>query len=260
MFTDVQGVREPAIVAPAEEPKDSNQLGMTSLTLFCMVLIYWFRNLTNAARKVGISAAELLDANPDQKVCLHTLVFSITFFRLLHSFQGILPGQGQGRKDTKAAASPAVHPAGKTRPTQTPTLKTVGKPTIKLKPKPAKPLIPVIQPTWTKLYNVPREITREHIEERMFIREFILRFSSLMSKETKAHLDELGEIIGDGSVDWVANEDDQNQDAPDIPLVSWVSEKCIRSVVFGLLGIYADEAAGPLKKVHLYNSPTQSWK
>ena len=30
-------------------------------------------NLTNAARKVGISAAELLDVNPDQKVSPRTI-------------------------------------------------------------------------------------------------------------------------------------------------------------------------------------------
>lgn len=87
----------------------------------------------------------------------------------------------------------------------------------------------------------------------MFIREFMVRFSSLMDKEAKAHLDELGEIIGDGSVDWVASEDrsTKNRDISDIPLVSWVSERCIRSVVLGLLGIYSEDSTGPLKKARL---------
>jgi hypothetical protein len=122
---------------------------------------------------------------------------------------------------------------------------------MKPKPKPAKPLIPVIQPTWTRLSNVPREITFEHLEERMFIREFMVRFSSLMDKEVKVHLDELGEIVGDGSVDWVISEahPKKSRNTSGIPLVSWVSERCIRSVVFGLLEIYAEDATGPLKKV-----------
>ena len=84
----------------------------------------------------------------------------------------------------------------------------------------------------------------------MYIREFMHRFSSLMIKEAKAHLDELGEIVGDGSVDWAVNETQskKGRNTPDIPLVSWVSAKCIRSVVLGLLGIYAEDASGPLKK------------
>lgn len=80
-----------------------------------------------------------------------------------------------------------------------------------------------------------------------------------MTKEAKAHLDELGEIVGDGSVDWAENGDQpkKGRDTPDIPLVSWVSGKCVRSVVFGLLGIYEDDAAGPLKKVRPHNPPSR---
>lgn len=79
-----------------------------------------------------------------------------------------------------------------------------------------------------------------------------------MDKEAKAHLDELGEIVGDGSVDWVISDvrPKRGQDASGIPLVSWVSEKCIRSVLLGLLGIYAEDATGPLRKVRLRNSCT----
>lgn len=81
----------------------------------------------------------------------------------------------------------------------------------------------------------------------------MVRFSSLMDREAKAHLDELGEIVGDGSVDWVASEvrPKKGRDALGIPLVSWVSEKCVRSVVLGLLGMYAEDATGPLRKVRL---------
>lgn len=210
--------------------------------------MYSPRNLTNAARKVGISAAELLEANPDQKVGLYTCCFPSGFFLTVHSSQGILPGQVQERKRIKAAENLDK----KTKPVTQSTSKAPAKPR-KPRPKPAKPLIPVIQPMWTKLSNVPPEITVEHLEERMFIREFMNRFSPLMPKEAKIHLDELGEIIGDGSVDWVVNETQpkKGKAAPDIPLVSWVSEKCIRSVVFGLLGIYVEDAAGHLKTVRL---------
>jgi len=81
----------------------------------------------------------------------------------------------------------------------------------------------------------------------------MVRFSSLMDKDAKAHLDELGEIVGDGSVDWVASEvrPKKGREASGIPLVSWVNEKCMRSVVLGLLGIYAGDATGPLRKVGL---------
>lgn len=96
-------------------------------------------------------------------------------------------------------------------------------------------------------------MTFEHLEERMFIREFMVRFSSVMDREAKTHLDELGEIVGDGSVDWAASEvrPKKGHNASGIPLVSWVSEKCVRSVVLGLLGIYAEDATGPLRKVRL---------
>lgn len=170
-----------------------------------------------------------------------------SLFPTVRSFQGILPGQGQERKRAKAAAAASLKE--KITPVAVSTSKATEKPK---KTKPSKPMIPVIQPAWTKLSNVPPEITFEHLEERMFIREFMHRFSSLMAKEAKAHLDELGEIVGDGSVDWV-NDDAQpkkGQATPDIPLVSWVSEKCVRSVVFGLLEIYMDDATDSLTKVH----------
>ena len=81
----------------------------------------------------------------------------------------------------------------------------------------------------------------------------MVRFSPLMDKEVKAHLDELGEVVGDGSVDWVGSEDRSRsgRSAPDIPLVSWVSERCMRSVVLGLLGIYAEDSTGPVGKARL---------
>ena len=102
-------------------------------------------------------------------------------------------------------------------------------------------------------------MTLEHLEERMFIREFMARFSLLMDKEAKTHLDELGEIVGDGSVDWVVPEvrPKKGRDTSDIPLVSWVSEKCVRSVVLGLLGIYTEDATGPVRKVRLPSQPLQ---
>jgi len=81
----------------------------------------------------------------------------------------------------------------------------------------------------------------------------MVRFSPLMDKEVKTHLDELGEVVGDGSVDWVGSEGRSGggRGATDIPLVSWVSEKCMRSVVLGLLGIYAEDSTGLLGKVCL---------
>lgn len=182
-----------------------------------------------------------------------------TFYHLaliMYPPQGILPGQGQERKRAKAAAET-------NQPTTSPGVST-SKSTKKPLPNPKpKPLVPVIQPTWTRLSNIPPEITFEHLEERMFIREFTARFSSLMDKDAKAHLDELGEIVGDGSVDWVASElhPQEGRDASDAPLVSWVSEKCMRSVILGLLEIRMRDATGPLKKVCLLCGPcTRHWQ
>lgn len=81
----------------------------------------------------------------------------------------------------------------------------------------------------------------------------MIRFSPLMDKDVRSHLDELGEVVGDGSVDWVGSEDRSRggRSISDIPLVSWVSERCMRSVVLGLLGIYAEDSTGPLGKARL---------
>ena len=86
----------------------------------------------------------------------------------------------------------------------------------------------------------------------------MVRFSSLMDKEAKLHLDELGEVVGDGSVDWVESEGRprNGRDTSAIPLVSWVSEKCIRSVVLGLLGIYSEDSSGPLRKARIPSLPS----
>lgn len=175
-----------------------------------------------------------------------------SFSLIVHLLQGILPGQGQERKRAKAAASAAADTNKTTSPGAS-TSKPAEKLPPKPKPKPIKPRMPIIQPTWTRLSNVPREVTLEHLEERMFIREFMVRFSSLMDKEAKMHLDELGEVVGDGSVDWVVTEvrPKKGRDTLDIPLVSWVSEKCMRSVVLGLLGMYTEDATGPTRKVRL---------
>lgn len=71
-----------------------------------------------------------------------------------------------------------------------------------------------------------------------------MRFSSIIDREAKAHLDELAEIAGDGTTEEAEDDDDNSR-----PLVSWVSEGCIKSIFIGLLSLLADCASPTLKKV-----------
>ena len=72
-----------------------------------------------------------------------------------------------------------------------------------------------------------KRITFEHPEERMFIREPIVRFSPLLDKEVKGYLDELGEVAGGGPVSWVRSEGFPRggRGASGISLVSRIGER-----------------------------------
>ncbi|PPQ84593.1 hypothetical protein CVT25_015796 [Psilocybe cyanescens] len=94
--------------------------------------------------------------------------------------------------------------------------KEVSKPT--LKPLPAL--------KWTP---IPVKLTQVEADERIFIREFILRFSdSLDPIIAKTHLDELERIGGS-----LRTHDDDT--------VDWVSEVCVKAMITGLLGLLAKD-------------------
>lgn len=99
----------------------------------------------------------------------------------------------------------------------------------------------------------------EDLEARIFIREFMMRFSTIMDKDAKPHLDELAEIVGDGSIEWTGDdsgsETGDDNDTSQL-LVSWVSEGCVKSIFTGLLSLLADCGSPTLKKVRSRrNSP-----
>ncbi|KAJ3733597.1 hypothetical protein DFJ43DRAFT_216290 [Lentinula guzmanii] len=81
---------------------------------------------------------------------------------------------------------------------------------------------------------VPAQLKLKDAEDRIFIREFVLRFSDMQGMSiTKAQLEEL-EFIG-GTLD--STDDGDEEDA----CVNWVSEACVKSLVLSLIGCLAAE-------------------
>lgn len=107
---------------------------------------------------------------------------------------------------------------------------------LKDNPKPKPELKPLPALKWTP---VPVKLTQNQADERIFIREFILRFSeSLDPVITKTHIDEL-ERIG-GSLRVHDEEDDT---------VGWVSEMCVKAMVMSLLGLLAKDHDNDISRV-----------
>lgn len=148
---------------------------------------------------------------------------------ILIQLQGVLRGKGQQlvpekkprvvKKVMASAASTLSTKDLATRPTR-PLPKPRGP-----KTKPAPSPKPVPKPLWTR---VPTVLDRTNAEARIHIREFALRFSSLLNL-AKGHLDELEEISGET----VADEEE-------VELVGWVSEACVKALILGLLSVLAD--------------------
>jgi len=107
----------------------------------------------------------------------------------------------------------------------------------KLKPKPKT--LPTLK--WCKV-PLDGSLTLAEAESRMHIREFVLRFASIMDCKslTRKMLEELEEIGGDDSRGRGCGWD--NDDKEDEEVLTWVSEMCAKGVVMGLLGlIHSDE-------------------
>ncbi|KAF8629220.1 hypothetical protein AX17_005803 [Amanita inopinata Kibby_2008] len=91
------------------------------------------------------------------------------------------------------------------------------------KPSPPAPL-----PKWMRLHSILR---LPEAEERIHIREFMLRFAKIMEPAlNKSCLEEL-ELIGGGFRGREVFDD----------MASWVSESCIKSMILGLLSLIVDE-------------------
>lgn len=113
---------------------------------------------------------------------------------------------------------------------------TESKPKPAPKPKakaPSKPKL-LAKPIWT---SVGTALSRTEAEERINIREFALRFSSILEL-SRTHLDELDEIRLPRS----RNLEDEDDD-----FIPWVSEACVKSLLLGLLNMI--DAKGDREKV-----------
>lgn len=86
-----------------------------------------------------------------------------------------------------------------------------------VKAKPKAKAVP--KPVWTDLGT---SLSLDEAEQRIHIRGFILRFSSIIEM-SRAHLDELEEIRSYR----IAEEE----------LSPWISESCLKSLVLSLLGL-----------------------
>ncbi|KAJ3934906.1 MAG: hypothetical protein NXY57DRAFT_599590 [Lentinula lateritia] len=87
--------------------------------------------------------------------------------------------------------------------------------------------------TWSPL---PTQLKVKDAEDRIFIREFILRFSGIPGMAlTKSQLEEFEFIAGTHDLGDDDDDDDENV------YVDWVSETCIKSLVISLIGVLAAE-------------------
>ncbi|KAI0690517.1 hypothetical protein BC835DRAFT_1521597 [Cytidiella melzeri] len=101
------------------------------------------------------------------------------------------------------------------------------------KPKPKAKSMP--KPVWTR---VATDLTLDSAETRIHIREFAVRFASVLQL-TNTQLEELDEISGDNlgeAMEW------DNVETEDVEIISWVSDTCAKSIILGLMDVIADGA------------------
>ena len=88
---------------------------------------------------------------------------------------------------------------------------------------------------------MPWVTSRVQVEERIFIREFALRFGHIMEPTiSKSSLGEL-EFIGGKK-----NDDDE--------MLGWVSEPCVKGLVLGLLGLLAKDHESEVANVSNFDN------
>lgn len=150
------------------------------------------------------------------------LIIKLDIYALLCSLPGshsIVPGAA------KSETNPQVQNSTKTK------AKDVVIP-------PPKKVLPQLK--WTP---VPCVTSKVQVEERIFIREFALRFSHVMEPIiAKSNLEEL-EFIGGKTKN---NDDDE--------MLTWVSEPCLKGLLLGLLGLLAKDHESDVAKVSNFNN------
>lgn len=94
--------------------------------------------------------------------------------------------------------------------------------------------LPVIK--WTPLQL---SLDREEVDERIFIREFFLRFGDFLDPTVaKCHIEELEIIGGRGRK--------QNEDN------AWITDMCIKTLVSSILGVLAKDQEISISKVSVF--------
>lgn len=93
---------------------------------------------------------------------------------------------------------------------------------------------------WAPLYL---SLNREEVDDRIFIREFFLRFGDFLDPTVaKCHIEELELIGGRGRKQ---NEDNDG--------AAWVTDMCIKALVSSVLGVLAKDHDTSISKVSAYS-------
>jgi hypothetical protein len=104
------------------------------------------------------------------------------------------------------------------------------KPRAKPKPRKVRNVEPV---KWTRIASA---LSQSELEERIFVREFLLRFNHLSEAPVpKSHLEELEQLNGNGKALHGVEELDG---------LAWVNDACLKSVISSLLGLCATASDG----------------
>ncbi|KIJ61330.1 hypothetical protein HYDPIDRAFT_189618 [Hydnomerulius pinastri MD-312] len=193
-------------------------------------------NLANAARQSGLtSAADVLRQDPkaagpmahrptiektDKKAKAQQTAPAASSKNgdLATSKSLSAPVKGKGKQQPDAKTKPAALSAKDTKSKAESGSRPGPKPKAKALPKPK----PIIKPVWT---SVDSSLSLSDAEERINIREFVLRFSA-PTELSRAHLDELEELRPSRA------RDDDGDD-----LVPWVSEGCVKALLLFLLSL-----------------------
>ncbi|EAU91718.2 hypothetical protein CC1G_04486 [Coprinopsis cinerea okayama7 len=98
----------------------------------------------------------------------------------------------------------------------------------KARPKAQRKIKTLAPVKWTR---VATALDQSELEERLYIREFLLRFNHLSEAAIpKAHLDELDQLNGNGKSIHGVEELDE---------IAWVGDNCVKAIFIGLLGLFA---------------------
>lgn len=152
---------------------------------------------------------------------------------VIHSSSGAFKTLEVFQADTASSTKPKGKKSAKVVQTSgggSKAAKSQAKP--KAKAPPPKPLP---RPLWTR---VATDLTLSDAETRMHIREFVIRFASVL-QVSHGHLEELDEISGDNLGEIASWNSD---DVESMELISWVSDLCAKAIIQSLLDIVATAA------------------